>query len=64
MEIPFDLHFFPLPDDAILRREGLNFPLLYPLLGFVAWIFAILLTIVFWMATAFGGHALHSLIFR
>lgn len=62
------LHFkwWPLPvsDDYLLRQDGLHFRMMYTILGGVAWAWAVLLSILFWMGVSFGGNTLHSFVLR
>lgn len=55
---------FPPSDDGFLWNEGLQFPLMHPILGAVAWVWALLLAAVFWLGISFGGNALHSFVLR
>jgi hypothetical protein len=60
------LPWWPLPptDDYIMRMDGLGLPLIYLILGTVAWVIAVILSVVFWLGVLAGGTTMHSLLIR
>ena len=60
------LPWWPLPptDDYIMRMDGLGLPLIYLILGTVAWVIAVILSVVLWLGVLAGGTTMHSLLIR
>ena len=59
-----NLSFVPVTDGSLLRAQGLHLPLLYLILGPLAWLVALALAAIFWLAVLAGGTALHSQMIR
>lgn len=55
---------FPASDHRLLRSDGLYFPLVHLILAGIAWVWALLLAVLFSLGVSLGGHTLHSFVLR